>query len=81
MLANGTGAALVEGGGKNWSIVYPDYAFGQDMTKSFSAAVERAGGTVQQKIATPFPNENFATFITKAGSVQARRHRDHGRRR
>jgi branched-chain amino acid transport system substrate-binding protein len=30
--------------------------------------VERAGGTVQQKIATPFPNENFATFITKAGA-------------
>lgn len=68
MLASGTGAALVEGGGKQWSIVYPDYAFGQDMTKSFSAAVERAGGTVQQKIATPFPNDNFATFITKAAS-------------
>ena len=68
MLASGTGAAMVEGGGKNWSIVYPDYAFGQDMTKSFSAAVERAGGTVQQKIATPFPNDNFATFITKAAS-------------
>jgi branched-chain amino acid transport system substrate-binding protein len=70
MLASGTGAALVQGGGKNWSIVYPDYAFGQDMTKSFSAAVERAGGTVQQKIATPFPNDNFATFITKAASTK-----------
>jgi branched-chain amino acid transport system substrate-binding protein len=31
--------------------------------------VEKAGGTVQQKIATPFPNDNFATFITKAGST------------
>ena len=69
MLAAGTGGALVADGGKNWSIVYPDYAFGQDMTKSFSAAVEKAGGTVQQKIATPFPNDNFATFITKAGST------------
>lgn len=68
MLANGTGAVTVKGGGKNWSIVYPDYAFGQDMTKSFSAAVERGGGTVEQKIATPFPNDNFATFITKAAS-------------
>ena len=68
MLAQGTGGTTVKNGGKNWSIVYPDYAFGQDMTKSFTAAVERAGGTVQQKIATPFPNENFATFITKAGS-------------
>jgi branched-chain amino acid transport system substrate-binding protein len=68
MLANGTGTNTVQGGGKNWSIVYPDYAFGQDMTKSFSAAVTKGGGTVQQKIATPFPNENFSTFITKASS-------------
>lgn len=69
MLANGTGAATVGQGGKTWSIVYPDYAFGQDMTKSFTAAVKGAGGTVQQTIATPFPNDNFATFITKAGST------------
>jgi branched-chain amino acid transport system substrate-binding protein len=68
MLAHGTGAVTVANGGKTWSIVYPDYAFGQDMTKSFSTAVEKAGGTVQQKIPTPFPNDNFATFITKAES-------------
>lgn len=68
MLANGTGTNTVQGGGKNWSIVYPDYAFGQDMTKSFTTAVTKGGGTVQQKIATPFPNENFSTFITKANS-------------
>ena len=69
MLAHGTGAATVEQGGKNWSIVYPDYAFGQDMNKNFTAAVTGAGGTVQQSIATPFPNDNFATFITKAAST------------
>ena len=48
-------------------IVYPDYAFGQDMNKSFTA-IEGAGGEVQQSIPTPFPNDNFATFITKAAS-------------
>jgi len=69
MLAKGTGEAVVKNGGKSWSIVYPDYAFGQDMQKSFTAAVTGAGGTVQQSIATPFPNDNFATFITKAGST------------
>lgn len=68
MLAAGTAGGIVDGGGKNWSIVYPDYAFGQDMNKSFTAAVEKAGGKVQQSIATPFPNDNFATFITKAES-------------
>ncbi len=68
MLAQGTGAAVVANGGKNWSLVYPDYAFGQDMSKQFTAAVSKAGGTVQQSIATPFPNDNFSTFITKAAS-------------
>jgi branched-chain amino acid transport system substrate-binding protein len=67
MLAKGA-ASLVQNGGTNWSIVYPDYAFGQDMQKSFNAAVKDAGGTVQQSIPTPFPNDNFATFITKAAS-------------
>ncbi|MHB8274008.1 MAG: ABC transporter substrate-binding protein [Dermatophilaceae bacterium] len=69
MLAKGTGTAVVKNGGKSWSIVYPDYAFGQDMAKSFTEAVTGAGGTVQQSIPTPFPNDNFATFITKAAST------------
>ncbi|GAA1437074.1 ABC transporter substrate-binding protein [Mycobacterium cookii] len=68
MLANGTGTAVTEGGGKNWQIIYPDYAFGQDMEKSFTAAVEGAGGSVDGSIATPFPNDNFATFLTKAAA-------------
>ena len=68
MLANGTGTTVTENGGKDWSIIYPDYAFGQDMEKSFTTAIEAAGGTVPQSIATPFPNDNFTTFLTKAAS-------------
>ncbi len=68
MLANGTGTTVTKNGGKNWQLVYPDYAFGQDMVKSFSKAVDGAGGKVQGTIATPFPNDNFATFLTKAAS-------------
>ena len=68
MLAKGA-AGVVADGGDTWSLVYPDYAFGQDMVKSFSAAVEGAGGTINEAIATPFPNDNFATFITKAEST------------
>ena len=67
VLAKGTASAVVAGGGKKWNIVYPDYAFGQDMNKSFTTEVEKAGGTVGQSIPTPFPADNFATFITKAG--------------
>jgi branched-chain amino acid transport system substrate-binding protein len=69
MLANGTGAAVTQAGGQNWQLIYPDYAFGQDMTKQFTAAIEDAGGQVQGTIATPFPNDNFSTFLTKAGST------------
>ena len=68
MLANGTGTTVTENGGRNWTIVYPDYEFGQNMTRSFTDAIKKAGGTVQGTIPTPFPNENFATFLTKAGS-------------
>ncbi len=67
VLAKGTAGAIVKGGGKAWNIVYPDYAFGQDMNKSFSKEVASSGGTVGQSIASPFPSDNFATFITKAG--------------
>ncbi|HET6625274.1 MAG TPA: ABC transporter substrate-binding protein [Nocardioidaceae bacterium] len=66
MLAQGTGTTITEKGSKNWYIIYPDYAFGQDMNKSFVNAVEGAGGTVVQSDATPFPNDNFSTFMTKA---------------
>ncbi|MGH8891689.1 MAG: ABC transporter substrate-binding protein [Actinomycetes bacterium] len=70
MLANGTGTQVTKQGAGNWYIVYPDYAFGQDMNKSFSAAVEAAGGTVVKSDPTPFPNDNFSTFLLKAPNLK-----------
>ncbi len=70
MLANGTGKAVTQNGGTNWQLIYPDYEFGQDMTEQFTSAIDEAGGSVQGKIATPFPNDNFATFLTKAASTK-----------
>ncbi|HST85556.1 MAG TPA: ABC transporter substrate-binding protein, partial [Kineosporiaceae bacterium] len=70
MLANGTGATVTEDGAKNWYIVYPDYAFGQDMEKSFSTAVKTAGGTVVKSDPAPFPNDNFSTFLLKAPGLK-----------
>jgi branched-chain amino acid transport system substrate-binding protein len=70
MLANGTGKTVTEQGGKTWYIVYPDYAFGQDMQKSFTAAITNAGGTVVAKDPTPFPNDNFTTFLLKAPTLK-----------
>ncbi|WP_155370423.1 ABC transporter substrate-binding protein [Catellatospora vulcania] len=71
MLANGTGRNTTEEGKKNWYIVYPDYAFGQDMEKSFSAAVEAAGGKIVGRDAAPFPNTSgdFSTYLLKAPTL------------
>lgn len=69
MLAHGTGTTLTEQGAKRWYIIYPDYAFGQDMNKNFTAAIEAAGGVVGAADPTPFPNDNFSTFMTKAPNL------------
>ncbi|MFG2103797.1 ABC transporter substrate-binding protein [Micromonospora echinaurantiaca] len=71
MLANGTGKTTTEQVGKNWYILYPNYAFGQDMEKSFSAAITAAGGKVVGKDGAPFPNTSgdFSTFLLKAPTL------------
>ncbi|MFI6566074.1 ABC transporter substrate-binding protein [Streptomyces sp. NPDC050534] len=66
MLAHGTGAKVTEQGGKNWYMIYPDYAFGQDMQAKFTTAVQAAGGKVVAKDPTPFPSDNYSTFLLKA---------------
>ena len=72
MLANGTGRTVTEQGGKSWYIVYPDYAFGQDMQKSFSSAIKAAGGSVVASDPTPFPTDNYSTFLLKAPTLNPR---------
>lgn len=70
MLAHGTGTEVTKDGAKNWYVVYPDYAFGQDMQKMFGTAVKAAGGTVVKNDPTPFPNDNFSTFLLKAPGLK-----------
>ncbi|MEV0492052.1 ABC transporter substrate-binding protein [Streptomyces atratus] len=70
MLAHGTGAKVTEQGGKNWYTIYPDYAFGQDMQAKFTAAIEGAGGKVVAHDPTPFPSDNYSTFLLKAPGLK-----------
>ena len=72
MLAHGTGTEVTKRLGKKWYIVYPNYAYGQDMNRSFTAAVDKAGGKVMLSDATPFPNEteDFSTFLIKARTLR-----------
>ncbi|MFD1660673.1 ABC transporter substrate-binding protein [Streptomyces caeni] len=70
MLAHGTGTKVTEQGGKRWYTIYPDYAFGQDMQAKFESAIKAAGGTVVGKDPTPFPSDNFSTFLLKAKGMK-----------
>lgn len=72
MLANGTGTAVTEAGAKKWYIVYPDYAFGQDMKKSFTAAIKAAGGQVVGEKASEFPNTSgdFSSQLLQAPAAK-----------
>lgn len=76
MLANGTGKTTTDNGAKSWYLVYPDYQFGQDMTRSFEAAVTKAGGTIVAKDAVPFPNTSgdFSTYLLKAPGLDPKPH-------
>ncbi|MFE0511472.1 ABC transporter substrate-binding protein [Streptomyces sp. NPDC058964] len=70
MLAHGTGASVTAAGAKNWYMIYPDYAFGQDMQAKFTTAIEGAGGKVVAKDPTPFPSDNYSTFLLKAPGLK-----------
>jgi len=72
MLAQGTGITVTQQGGKSWYIIYPNYAFGQDMEKSFRQAVIGAGGNVIQSDGSPFPNTtgDFSSLLLKAGQLK-----------
>ncbi|MDP9265786.1 MAG: ABC transporter substrate-binding protein [Chloroflexota bacterium] len=72
MLAVGTGTAVTSAGGKQWYIIYPNYAFGQDMEKSFRAQIVASGGSVIQSDGSPFPNTtgDFSALLLKAGQLK-----------
>ncbi|MFN2521322.1 MAG: ABC transporter substrate-binding protein, partial [Candidatus Limnocylindria bacterium] len=72
MLAVGTGTAVTNAGGKQWYIIYPNYAFGQDMEKSFRAQIVASGGSVIQSDGSPFPNTtgDFSALLLKAGQLK-----------
>jgi branched-chain amino acid transport system substrate-binding protein len=71
MLAQGTGKTATLNGAKSWYIIYPNYAFGQDMNKSFTEAITGAGGAVVAADGTPFPNQSgdYSTQLLKAPTI------------
>lgn len=71
-LANGTGGAMVAAGGDTWFFVTADYAFGHALERDTTAMVEKSGGTVLGGVRTPFPGQDFSSFLLQAQSSGAK---------
>jgi branched-chain amino acid transport system substrate-binding protein len=70
-LAKGTGAAVVERGGKSWFFLTADYAFGQAMQDDTSRIVKNKGGTVVGAVRHPLNASDFSSFLLQAQNSKA----------
>ena len=72
MLANGTGKAAVKTGGDTWFFLTADYAFGHALERDVEAVVTANGGKVLGKVRTPFPGQDFSSFLLQAQASKAK---------
>lgn len=56
---------IVNAYGKKWSIIYPDYAFGQSQLAAYKVGMQAAGGELSQIIPIPQNETNMAPYISK----------------
>lgn len=72
MLSNGTGRAMVKTGGDTWFFLTADYAFGHALERDTEAVVLANGGRVLGKVRTPFPAQDFSSFLLQAQASKAK---------
>jgi len=72
MLANGTGKAIVKSGGDTWFFLTADYAFGHALERDTEEVVVKNGGKVIGKVRTPFPTQDFSSFLLQAQASKAK---------
>ena len=65
-LANGTGKAMTEAGGKKWFFLTADYAFGHSLEENTAKVVTANGGEVAGDVDVPFPATDFSSFLLQA---------------
>jgi branched-chain amino acid transport system substrate-binding protein len=71
MLANGTGKAIVQTGGKTWFFITADYAFGHALERDTTEVVKKMGGTVLGGVKVPLQTQDFSSFLLQAQSSKA----------
>jgi branched-chain amino acid transport system substrate-binding protein len=72
MLANGTGSAIVKGGGDTWFFITADYAFGHALERDTSAVVTKNGGKVLGAVKVPLNTQDFSSFLLQAQQSKAK---------
>ena len=70
-LAQTTGKAEVQAGGKTWFFLTADYAFGQALERDTTAVVKAAGGEVLGGVRHPLNTTDFSSFLLQAQSSKA----------
>ena len=70
-LAKGTGAAVVENGGKSWFFLTADYAFGHSLEADTAAVVKAKGGQVLGQVRHPLNASDFSSFLLQAQNSKA----------
>ena len=65
-LANGTGKAMTEAGGKKWFFLTAAYAFGHSLEENTAKVVTANGGEVAGDVDVPFPATDFSSFLLQA---------------
>ncbi len=70
-LANGTGKAIVQTGGKSWFFLTADYAFGHALEADTAAVVKASGGEVKGAVRHPLSASDFSSFLLQAQASKA----------
>jgi branched-chain amino acid transport system substrate-binding protein len=71
MLANGTGKAIVQTGGKTWFFITADYAFGHALERDTTEVVKKMGGSVLGGVKVPLQTQDFSSFLLQAQASKA----------
>ncbi|MGP1676895.1 MAG: ABC transporter substrate-binding protein, partial [Burkholderiales bacterium] len=70
-LANGTGKAIVQTGGKTWFFLTADYAFGKSLESDTAAVVKANGGKVLGHVLHPLSTSDFSSYMLQAQASKA----------
>ena len=70
-LAHSTGRAVVQEGGESWFLLYADFAFGYDLKRDATTAIEQAGGHVIGALAHPVNSNDLSSFVVRGLSSGA----------